>query len=98
MKQQLPGSTASLVCGILSICLCFIYGIPGLVLGIIGLVMSKKAITIHAANPSMYDGIANAKAGRVLSIIGTSLSGLYVFLMLIGLLFISSMLEALTLL
>jgi hypothetical protein len=95
MKQKLPGATGALVCGILSICLCFIYGIPGLVLGVVGLVQAKKAVALDAANPGVYDGISNAKAGKVLSIIGTSLSGLYVFLILIGLLFMASLLESL---
>ncbi len=41
-KQELPNSTGVLVLGILSIVFCWCYGIPGLVLGIIALVMSKK--------------------------------------------------------
>jgi hypothetical protein len=95
MKQKLPGATGALVCGILSICLCFVYGIPGFVLGIVGLVQAKKAIAIDAANPGVYDGIGNAKAGKVLALIGTILSGVYVLLVLIGLLFMASLLESL---
>ena len=95
MKQKLPGATGALVCGILSICLCFIYGIPGLVLGVVGLVQAKKAVVLDAANPGVYDGISNAKAGKILSLIGTILSGIYVFLILIGLLFMASLLESL---
>ena len=80
-----------MVCGILSICLCFVYGIPGFVLGIVGLVQAKKAIEIDAANPGVYDGLGNAKAGKVLALIGTILSGVYVLLVLIGLLFMASL-------
>lgn len=89
MKQKLPGATGALVCGILSIVLCWLFaGIPALVLGIVGLVQSKKASTIDSANPGMYDGIGNAKAGKVLSIIGTVLSSLALVYILIVLVII----------
>ncbi|MFN4886281.1 MAG: CCC motif membrane protein [Bacteroidota bacterium] len=95
MKQKLPGATGALVCGILSVVLCFFYGLPGLVLGIVGLTLSKKAIAADTANPGMYDGLGSAKAGKILSLIGTILSGLYFLLILIGFLFAASLLKSL---
>ena len=85
MKQKLPGSTTALVCGILSIVLCWLFaGIPALVLGIIGLVQSKKAITLDSSNPGTYDGVGNAKAGKIMSIIGTILSGLaFIYILIV---------------
>ena len=41
-QQKLPNATAVLVLGILSIVTCCCYGIPGIVAGIIGLVLYKK--------------------------------------------------------
>jgi hypothetical protein len=41
------------------------------VLGIVGLTLSKKAIAADTANPGMYDGLGSAKAGKILSLIGT---------------------------
>lgn len=82
MKQKLNGSVAGLVLGILSIVTCPAYGIIGLVLGIIGLAQSNKAIRQHQQHPDFYEGIETAKAGRIISIIGIVLSSL-MFLVLI---------------
>jgi uncharacterized membrane protein len=77
MKQKLPGATGALVCGILSIVLCWVLaGIPALVLAIVALVQAKKAAAADAANPGMYDGLGNAKAGKIMGIIGLILSAL----------------------
>jgi M penetrans paralogue family 26 len=76
MKQKLNGSVAGLVLGILSIVTCPAYGIIGLVLGIIGLAQSNKAIKQHQQYPDLFEGIETAKAGRILSIIGIVLSSL----------------------
>jgi len=69
-RSTLPKSTASLVLGILSIVTCCCYGIIGLPLGIIALVLGNKAIKMFNENPEIYTSVGNAKAGRVLGIIG----------------------------
>ncbi len=73
-RQQLPNSTLILVFGILSIVGCCCWGIVGLIFGIIAVVMAKKATDIYNANPEMYIGYQNVKAGRILAIIGICLS------------------------
>jgi hypothetical protein len=82
---NLPNSTAVLVLGILSILGCFCYGIVGLILGIIALVLAQKDLKMLNASPSSYNASSanNMKAGRVCAIIGVCLSGLY-FLILVG--------------
>ena len=76
-QQKLPNSTLILVFGILSIVTCCCYGIIGLIFGIIALVLSKKAVQLHNDNPDVYSGIDNVKTGKILAIIGISLSVLY---------------------
>lgn len=76
-KQQLPNSTLILVFGILSIITCCCYGIIGLPLGIIALVLANKATAIYAANPELYTGFQNVKTGKILAIIGIILNGIY---------------------
>ena len=75
----LPGATASLVLGIISIVLCWCWGI-GLVLGIIGLILGIKAVNMYRESPGAYSesSFKNANAGKICSIIGLSLSALYV--------------------
>lgn len=73
-KQQLPNATAVLVLGICSIVFsCF--G-AGLVLGIIGLVLSSKGRKMHRENPALYDGYGTLIGGFVTSIIGTCIGGI----------------------
>ena len=60
--------------GILSIVMCWTYGVVGMVLGIITLVLHKK----DKANPYGYEGsFKNSQAGNVCAIIGVSLSALF---------------------
>ncbi|MGY4385384.1 hypothetical protein ACVWYN_002422 [Pedobacter sp. UYP24] len=80
--QALPNSTPVLVLGILAILSCCCYGLPGLILGIIGLVLGNKDRRLYIENPGFYteSSYKNSKAGRVCSIIGLILSILYILL------------------
>ncbi len=76
-KQTLPNSTTILVLGILSIVGCCCYGLPGIILAIIAIIMAKKATTIYNENPEAYTGFQNVKTGKILAIVGIVLSILY---------------------
>ena len=76
-KQKLPNSTAILVLGILSILTCCCWGIIGLTVGIVALILAKKDLILYNENPEQYEGIANINTGRVLAIIGIILSSIY---------------------
>ncbi len=76
-QRSLPNATASLVLGILSIPTCFCYGLLGLILGIIAIVLGKKAKKVYAENPELYTGVGNAKAGYVTGVIGVILGAIY---------------------
>ncbi len=97
MKQELPNSTAVLVLGIISIFGCFCWGIVGLVLGIIALVLAGKANNLYLQNPENYSesSLNNLKAGKVCAIVGTCLSALFFIMMLIYIVFIASFIAAL---
>jgi hypothetical protein len=83
--NALPNATAALVLGIVSIVGCICYGVVGLACGIIGLVLANKDIQRYRAAPEMYTpgSYSNVKAGRICSIIGISLSGLYVAIIIL---------------
>ncbi len=68
-QQNLPGATAALVCGILSIVFA---GLIGLILAIVAVTKAGTAIKTFEYNPQMYSRSSynNAKAGRVCAIIG----------------------------
>ena len=80
-KPQLPNAVPVLVLGICSIVFgCFLVGV---ILGIIGIVLSSKGRKIYKENPAAYDGYGMLNAGFIMSIIGTILGGLYVVYWLI---------------
>lgn len=76
---SLPNSTAVLVLGIISIVGCIMYGVVGLVCGIIALVLSKKDMELYQTFPEKYslNSYNNLKAGRTCAIVGTSLSAIF---------------------
>lgn len=89
---RLPHATAVLALGIISIVTCFFYGIPGLVCGIIALSLHKKDKAIYATDPARYEmAFKNSKAGFVCAVIGTSLSALYMLILIFVLVFATSM-------
>jgi len=73
-NRKLPNATAVLVLGILSILLCWCYGIIGLILSIIGLAISRKDFAMYNAAPQDFDNYQNLNVGRILSIIGIVLN------------------------
>lgn len=79
-QQQVPNSAAVLVLGILSIVFCFCYGIIGLILGIVALALSSKALAIYNENPNTFtrSSYNNLNAGKICALIGTILSALVV--------------------
>jgi hypothetical protein len=82
--MELPNATAVLVLGILSIVGCFCYALPGVIMGIISLVLAGKATNLYTQNPGLYteSSYKNMKAGKVCGIIGLSLAivGLIIFI------------------
>jgi hypothetical protein len=86
----LPNSTAVLVLGILSLVLCVFYGIMGVILGTIGLVLANKDLTLHRNMPERYTVASynNLKAGRICSIIGLSLGALFLVFAIIFVFFV----------
>ena len=70
-QRPLPNATAVLVLGILSIVVCA-------VCGIVGLILANQDLRLYNNNPGMYTegSLSNVKAGRVCSIIGVVLLGL----------------------
>jgi len=97
IQQTLPNSTAVLVLGILSIALCWCYGLFALAMGIIALVLSSKAKIAYSENPDAYtlSSYKNLNAGRVCAIIGTVLSALYLVIVIIYVLVVGVALSAL---
>ncbi len=87
-KRNLPNATAVLVLGILSILTCCCYGIIGLILAIVALVLASKDLKLYRENPELFLNYQNLNIGKILSIIGIVLSTLslifYAYLLSLG--------------
>jgi hypothetical protein len=88
-NEQVPNSTPVLVLGILSIIFCWCIGIPGLIMGITGLILGSRSRKIYRAEPGRYNlaSFKNLNAGYICSLIGTILSALYFMLILMIIIF-----------
>jgi len=80
-QQPLPNATAALVLGIVSIvtsCCCL--GVPGLITGVIGLVLGINATKLYVSNRDTYSEASykNANAGKICSIIGLAFGLIFV--------------------
>lgn len=82
-NQKLPNATAVLILGIFSILTCCCYGIIGLALGIIALVLANKDLKLYQENPELYSNYNNLKIGRILAIIGIVLSAAYLIYVIV---------------
>ncbi len=81
-KEKLPNSTLILILGIVSIVGCCCYGIPGLISGIIAVILANKATKVYQLAPENYSDYGNVKAGKIMGIIGIVMSILCVLLLL----------------
>jgi hypothetical protein len=83
--MPLPNATAVLVLGIISIALCWCYGVISLTCGIVALVLANKSLAIYKTNPATFSiaSYKNLKAGRICAIIGLILGGLYILFIII---------------
>lgn len=88
MKQTLPNAVATLVLGICSIVFGCMY--VGLVLGIIGLVISGSSVKLYRQNPEQWDGYGMLNAGRVMSIIGVVLAGIWIVWLVFAMLLVGA--------
>ncbi len=93
----LPNSSAVLVLGILSIAMCWCFGIVGITLGIIALVMAKNSNKLFISEPGKYtvSSYNNMNSGKICAIIGTALSGLWIVSFIIRIIFLGAAFGAL---
>ncbi len=76
-NKKLQKATLTIIFGLLSIMTCWVFGIVGLIFGIVALVISKKDLALLKENPKFYSNASNLIIGRVLAVIGIMISTLY---------------------
>lgn len=95
-NEKLPNATASLVLGIISIATCFLYGVPGIICGVIAIILFNKDKKLYTSNPGKYQisSYNNAKAGFICGIIGLSLGSLVLLYFILVFAFVGSILTS----
>lgn len=95
--QNIPNSIGVLVLGIISICMCWCYGVVSLVTAIIALVLASAGEKEYQANPGKYSlaSYKNLKAGKICAVIGLCLVGLGVLCLIAYVLIIGSLASSL---
>jgi hypothetical protein len=88
-QESVPNATAVLVIGILSIIFCWCFGLIGLILGIVGLILGSNSKKLYAEAPDRFtvSSYKNLNAGYICSLVGTILSGLYFLIIIISIIF-----------
>ncbi|ARV14617.1 CCC motif membrane protein [Polaribacter sp. SA4-12] len=77
-RQELPNGKTALVLGILSLVTCICYGVIGLPLGIIAVVLGNKATKEFNENPENYNSVGNASTGKIMGIIGIIINTIFI--------------------
>ena len=73
-QQKLPNVTIIIVLGIASILLCWCYGVLGLILSAIALILAAGSKKIYLQNPEDYSDYGTLKIGKIIAIIGLILN------------------------
>lgn len=91
--QQTPNSTAVLVLGILSIVMCWCYGVISMVLGIVAIILANAGEKEYRLNPQAYSLVSykNLKAGKTCAIIGLCLSGVSILCIVIYIIMVGTL-------
>lgn len=81
-QQKLPNVTVILVLGIASIILCWCYGVLGLILSAVALVLAAGSKKTYLQNPENYADFGALKTAKVIAIIGLVLNVIFLLLMI----------------
>ncbi|WP_291868479.1 CCC motif membrane protein [Maribacter sp.] len=80
-QQKLPNTGAIIGLSIASILLCWCYGVLGLLLSIVALILASKATKAYNTEPELYSDFGSLKTGKILAIIGIVLNVLFLLFM-----------------
>ncbi len=79
-QQKLPNTTMIIILSIASIVLCWCYGLLGLILAVIALILANKSANLYKASPELYSDYSSIKTGKILAIIGLVLNILFILM------------------
>lgn len=79
-QQKLPNVTVILVLGIASIILCWCYGVLGLILSIVALILAGNSKKVYLQSPESYTDYGSLKTAKVVAIIGLILNVIFVLI------------------
>ncbi len=81
-QQKLPNTGVIIGLGIASILLCWCYGVLGLILSIVAIILASKSKSVYNESPQDYSDYGTLTTGKVIAIIGLILNILFILLMI----------------
>ena len=76
-NQKLPNVTIAIVLAIIGYVCCCIWGLPAILLGVIGLLLLQSDLRKYRENPELYSNYGAWKTGRILCIVAIVLGVIY---------------------
>ena len=73
-EQKLPNVTLILILGIASIVLCWCYGVLGLILSVVALVLAASSKKAYLQSPEDYADYGTLKTAKIIAIVGLVLN------------------------
>lgn len=76
-QQKLPNVTLAMVLAIIGYVCCCVWGLPAIVLGLIGLLVLQSDLRKYRENPEGYSNYSQWKTARILCIISVAVGAVY---------------------
>ncbi len=73
-EQKLPSTGVVIGLGIASILLCWCYGVLGLILATVAIIIAGNSKKLYDQNPENYSNYGSLKTGKIIAIIGLVLN------------------------
>lgn len=81
-QQKLPNTGLIIGLGIASILLCWCYGVLGLILSVVAIILASKSKSIYNESPEDYSDYSSLNTGKVIAIIGLILNILFLLVII----------------
>jgi ABC-type phosphate transport system permease subunit len=76
-NQKLPNVTVAIILSIIGYVCCCIWGVPAIVLGVIGLLLLQSDLKKYRENPELYSNFGTWKTARILCIVSIAIGAIY---------------------
>ena len=81
-QQKLPNVTLAIALAIFGYICCCVWGLPAVILGVIGLLLLRSDLRKYEENPELYSNFSQWKTARILCVISIVIGAVYLLVAL----------------